>query len=388
MQSLAGTRLPGLDTLRALAIVLVMLFHLAGTLPPCFGAVAQFGWVGVDIFFVLSGFLIGSQLLRPYAAGRRPRLWAFYQRRLYRILPAYFCVLALYFLVPAWRERPGISPLWQFLSFTENLLVDYGAHPAFSHAWSLCVEEQFYLLLPPLVLLAMRRPTPARLAGLVAGVLLLGMVTRAFALAQLRHIGPGSDDFGVFYLEHVYYPTYTRLDGLLTGVLLAAAVVFRPAQWAMWMRRRLGLQASGFCIAGVALWLFAGRFYSAFGPSAWGTVLGFPLLALGIGLVTAGSAGRPGVAARVQVPGARLLATLAFSLYLTHKEAVHLDQLFVLPHIAGGLEPRSWAAVPVYAATCLLTAAALYLAVERPFLALRKRHGWSVERSALENPAL
>jgi peptidoglycan/LPS O-acetylase OafA/YrhL len=104
--------------------------------------------MGVDLFFVLSGYLIGSQLLKPFRSGEHPRLWDFYRRRLYRILPAYLAVLALYFLVPVWREQDGISPLWQFLTFTENFFVDYAKNEAFSHVWSLCVEEHFYCCCP------------------------------------------------------------------------------------------------------------------------------------------------------------------------------------------------------------------------------------------------
>jgi peptidoglycan/LPS O-acetylase OafA/YrhL len=66
--------------------------------------------MGVDLFFVLSGYLIGTQLLRPYAAGSRPLWRDFYRRRLYRVLPAYLAVLLLYVLVPAWREAPHLSP--------------------------------------------------------------------------------------------------------------------------------------------------------------------------------------------------------------------------------------------------------------------------------------
>ncbi len=119
----APTRLFGLDTLRALAILVVMLYHLTifGELPARILPVTDFGWMGVDLFFVLSGFLIGQQALKPYRIGQRLSLAAFYRRRAYRILPAYLAVLALYFLVPGWRESPRLSPLWKFLTFTMNL---------------------------------------------------------------------------------------------------------------------------------------------------------------------------------------------------------------------------------------------------------------------------
>ena len=90
-------RLPGLDLMRAIAVVWVMLFHsfLVGGLGEDFAWLSRFGWVGVDIFFVLSGYLIGTQVLKPLAAGARLSFGDFYRRRAYRILPAFAVVLML-----------------------------------------------------------------------------------------------------------------------------------------------------------------------------------------------------------------------------------------------------------------------------------------------------
>ncbi len=158
----SAARLAGLDTLRAIAITIVILFHLQGFLPAALHPVAGVGWMGVDLFFVLSGYLIGGQILRPYATGDRVNLAEFYCRRAYRILPAYLVILLLYFFVPAWREWPGLAAGWKFLTFTENLFLNYPADLAFSHAWSLCVEEHFYLLLP-LIVVGLRAEAKRRL---------------------------------------------------------------------------------------------------------------------------------------------------------------------------------------------------------------------------------
>src|ERR1700722_2288166 len=99
-------RLDGLDLLRAIAICWVMLYHAS-----LFGLASQdhwivrFGWMGVDLFFVLSGFLIAGQLLRPWSRGLRPNYQRFYARRALRTLPAYLVVVAFYFCLPAVRER-------------------------------------------------------------------------------------------------------------------------------------------------------------------------------------------------------------------------------------------------------------------------------------------
>src|SRR5579862_7992291 len=139
--------------MRAIAILWVMLWHMHWLLhPSLLTGLGRYGWMGVDIFFVLSGYLIGSQLLRPYTRGSQPSIGGFYLRRAFRVLPAYLTVLLLYFTVPGFREAPGLSPAWQFLTFTENFRINYATDQAFSHVWSLCVEEHFYLILPLLVL--------------------------------------------------------------------------------------------------------------------------------------------------------------------------------------------------------------------------------------------
>jgi peptidoglycan/LPS O-acetylase OafA/YrhL len=370
VKAFVSARLNGLDTLRAIAIAGVMLFHLRGVLPESFGVVGQFGWMGVDLFFVLSGYLIGSQLLKPYSRGERPSLRQFYRRRVYRILPAYLFVLCLYFVWPAWREAAGISPLWQFLTFTENLFVDYTMHQAFSHVWSLCVEEHFYLVLPVLVLAMMRRPSVGRTVVVVVLLVGLGVAIRGFVLVHM--LQPlGADGASMAYIEKIYYPTYTRLDGLLMGVVLAVVRIFRPGWWAAAERRGHSLLAAGGVAVGAAMWLFKDRFSSVTDAAAWGTVVGFPLLALGLGLMVASSMSRNGWLSRVRVPGARLVAMLAFSLYLIHKEIVHLDQRY----LASLTAERDGRAMLVYGVSCMVAAGMLYVGVERPFLMLRDRLG-------------
>jgi peptidoglycan/LPS O-acetylase OafA/YrhL len=115
-------RLNGLDHLRAFAIAYVFLFHYKNLAPhpKWLEAVGSFGWSGVDLFFVLSGYLIGGQLLAVQAAGRPLALGDFYIKRFFRIVPVYLVLVALYFLVPAFREIPTITPLWKFLTFTQN----------------------------------------------------------------------------------------------------------------------------------------------------------------------------------------------------------------------------------------------------------------------------
>ena len=151
-QSPTSARIHGLDTLRALAVSLVVLHHytLFVSEESTFGWVGRIGWTGVDLFFALSGYLIGNQILAAVGSTRGLGLPRFYARRLLRTLPNFWVVLALYALWPAWRGDTPMLPLWHYLTFTQNIHLEPGT--AFSHAWSLCIEEQFYMLLPAVVL--------------------------------------------------------------------------------------------------------------------------------------------------------------------------------------------------------------------------------------------
>jgi peptidoglycan/LPS O-acetylase OafA/YrhL len=389
-----AVRLPGLDSLRAAAIVAVMLYHLKPFLPERTTAVAEFGWMGVDLFFVLSGYLIGMQLLKPFASGQTPSILEFYRRRAYRILPAYLVVLWIYLVFPAWRESPVLPPLWQFLTFTVNLFfVDFNRH-AFSHVWSLCVEEHFYLVLPVLAIWLMRRPSLRKTAFVIGAVLLFGICFRGYQLFGLiapRGWSAGNvpDDFGVFYYRYLYYPTYSRLDGLVVGVTLALIRLFRPGWWEWLARRGHSALVLGLALTAAVCWMFRNDgMGDATRVAAWGTVLGFPLLAIGLGLLVVSSISRNGWLSKFRVPGAKLLATLAFSLYLTHKEVAHLDRIY-LPSLT---EARDAITVAIYAVTCLLAAGLLYGLVERPFLMLRDRFERkkteSVDVEMLREPAL
>jgi peptidoglycan/LPS O-acetylase OafA/YrhL len=369
----APARLTGLDTLRAFAIVVVMLYHLTifGELPESILPATYSGWMGVELFFVLSGFLIGQQALKPYLTGQRLSLVEFYRRRVYRILPAYLVVLAFYFLVPVWREAPHLAPLWKFLTFTMNLGFSFDRR-AFSHAWSLCVEEHFYLVLPLLVVLLMRRPSARKTVAVLASVILFGIALRAFLITHYP------DDVWTL----IYYPSYTRLDGLLTGVTLAIVRTFRPAWWSALMQRGHTLFLAGTVCVGCVIWMFHDQDPgSGTGSAMWGVILGFPLLSIGLGLVTASSVSKNGLLARVRIPGAQTVATLAFSLYLTHKAIGHfMMQRF--PRITEPHGPASWL---LYAVACFSAAWLLHVAVERPFLRLRDRATRHKPAAALED---
>jgi peptidoglycan/LPS O-acetylase OafA/YrhL len=349
--------------MRAIAILWVMLWHMHFALNPgIWSGPGSYGWMGVDLFFVLSGYLIGSQLLRPYTRGSRPSIGGFYMRRAFRVLPAYLTVLLFYFAIPGFREAPGLSPAWQFLTFTENFRINYASGQAFSHVWSLCVEEHFYLVLPLLILLLMRRPSPGKAITVILGILCFGIAIRAdIYIHQVQVFSREDDAFALAYVEKIYYPTHTRFDGLLVGVTLAIIKTFRPVWWQRAMSHGYLLLVSGLALCACSMWLFSDRFsFSA-------SVIGFPLLAVGLVLLIASSIAPTSPLSKVR--GFGLIAALAYSSYLTHKEIIHLVRI----HLPRLVESRGWFALLAYFAFSFLAAFVLYLAIERPFLRLRER---------------
>jgi len=368
----SASRYHGLDTLRSLAILAVIGYHLLAfhgdTVRDWALPVVRIGWMGVDLFFVLSGYLIASQLLRRYSVGSRPGLWEFYRNRLYRVMPAFFVVLGLYLVAPAFREAETSAPAWQYATFTFNLLTDHPAGKNFSHVWSLCVEEHFYLFFPLIVWAAMRRPSLRRGVALIVAFALLGVAVRGWFLFHLLRPLADQDGFGAAFMRYLYYPTYSRLDGLLAGVSLALVKTFRPGWWAQIARRGHALLLAGLALAGGAVFLFDDRFAAETGTSTASVLFGFPLLALGLACLVASALSTNGWL-RFKVPGAQTCATLAYCLYLTQKQMLHLvDDWFPRLEQAGRLP---W--LLVYLTICFAVAGVLHLCVERPFLMLRDR---------------
>jgi len=351
-------RQPGLDLLRALAIIVVVIYHAAlfGFKLP--GRVDRFGWIGVDLFFVLSGYLIGGQLIAPLARDQSIKLGRFFARRAFRILPAYLVILAVYIFLPSWREYPDMSPWWKFLVSVQNIGLHGGT--AFSHAWSLAVEDQFYLLLPLILLFVNRWPR----AGVIVpcAIFLGGLLLRAFLAWQ--NPGEGGVSFHGFQLW-IYYPTWTRLDPLVFGVALAATERFRPSWWKQLMDWALWLWLPGLVLIVYALYLGEGD-YLTVAASIWQ----FPLIAFGMAalLVCAVSPRLP--FRRVAIPGAAFVASIAYSAYLIQKLVMHFVAQFCTAHniVLASAPALVLVEICVYAA-----ATALFFAVERPFLQLRHR---------------
>jgi peptidoglycan/LPS O-acetylase OafA/YrhL len=353
-------RQPGLDLLRALAIIVVVAYHAAlfGFKLP--GRVDRFGWVGVDLFFVLSGYLIGGQLLAPLARGQSIKLGRFFARRVFRIMPAYFVILAIYFLLPSWREYPDMAqPLWKFLLSVQNIALHGGT--SFSHAWSLAVEDQFYLALPFLLLFLYRRPR----AAIVIPCLIVvgGLALRALLAAQNPSVDGGVSFRG--FQAWIYYPTWTRLDPLVFGVVLAAIEKFRPSWW-----QRITNCAPWLCLPAIGIIAYALYLGETKNLTVAACVWQFPLIAVGMAtlLVCAVSPRLP--LCRVAIPGAAFIASIAYSAYLIQKLVINGVEQFCTNH---NINLTSVPALLGVELCVYFVATLLFLSVERPFLLLRRR---------------
>ena len=352
-------RQPGLDLLRALAIIVVVIYHAGIMGFPMPGRVDRWGWIGVDLFFVLSGYLIGGQLLAPLARDRRIHLGRFFARRALRIMPAYFVVLAVYFLLPPLREYPEMSqPLWKFLLSVQNIALHGGT--AFSHAWSLAVEDQFYLCLP-LILLFVNRWRPAAL--IIPCVIIFGGILLRTILAY-QNLGETGVSFRGFQ-AWIYYPTWTRLDPLVFGVALAAIEKFRPHWWHRLINCALWLWLPGLAVIAYALYLGEGPYVTVV-ASIWQ----FPLIALGMAALLVCAVSPRLFFRRVAIPGAAFIASIAYSAYLIQKLVIHfVAQLCLSYNIT---QTSLWALLGVEICVYVV-ATILFLAIERPFLQLRHR---------------
>lgn len=365
-------RIHGLDTLRALAVTLVVLHHytLFVSDAPTFGWVGEIGWAGVDLFFALSGYLIGNQIIKALgrastgdADGGGLSLPRFYARRLLRTLPNFWVVLALYALWPAWRDGAPMLPLWRYLSFTQNVRLEPGT--AFSHAWSLCIEEQFYLLLPAVAVVGAwlgRGGLRPRAAGFV---LLLGWAAGMAWRAAVWRDGQHAVNPLHHYYQLIYYASACRCDELLAGVGLALVKQRMPDRWRRILAHGHLLLAAGALVVAAAFRWFLVDHYGL-GP----TVFGYPLLALGFALLILAALAPTSLLHRVRVPGAASLALWSYAIYLVHRQ---VSVLAAKPLAAAGYGPNHPLTIGIALALSVLAGWLLYRLVETPFMRLRAR---------------
>ena len=369
----------GLDTLRSIAIILVFMAHYTWlTDQTLFGPLGHMGGVGVDLFFALSGYLIGNQIFSALKSHENFSLPIFYARRLLRTLPNYFFVLGIYFLLPIFREKPLITPLWKFITFTQNFGL---SSSAFSHAWSLCIEEQFYLLLP-LIALFLIYKISARQRWLIILITLIGeiIIRGIIWFIYLRY---PSSNAGEIYTSMIYYPTFCRIDSLVLGVSLALLHNYHQALWI-----KLTKNGNFFLSMGFIGYCFVTYIYQTGLPNKFFAVaVNNSVLALSSAALVISALCKNSLLSKVNIPGAMLLATTSYAIYLTHKPIIHVTQI-ILGH--WHLENSDFIMLISSMFLSGIGGALVYIGIEKPFLKLRDKIGTnnatikSVNKSNLE----
>jgi peptidoglycan/LPS O-acetylase OafA/YrhL len=370
-------RLKSLDGLRGLAILLVLIWHIQRLFPPDTGFVAsiahtifRLSWSGVDLFFVLSGFLIGGVLLDNRQA---INYWSvFYTRRAFRILPLYLTVVAS-FIVSTWLlkgDLPGLLddgfPIFSYLTLTQNFWAGYenkfGAG-WLAVTWSLAVEDQFYLVFPILI----RLLTPKSLPLTLMGTILFAVILRA----AIFHW------FSKEHLMAVYVLTPCRSDALMMGALCAIAVrdPILLAKLKESILRALGLIG----IVGIAYLTFeydsiATRGMILFGYSWLAASYSVFLLIV----VTSKS----GMMLRITtLRFLRYLGDISFALYLFHLIVIGLFSHFLLRHEPRISDMRDFVVIALAIASAIGLATLSLRLFERPMLAIGKRSKFIFEKA-------
>lgn len=310
----AGDHLPGLDGLRAVAIATVFGFHLG--LPGM-----SLGWVGVQLFFVISGFLITGILLR--SRDRAFYFRNFYVRRTLRIFPIYYVLIALYFVAAGLEgDFATLKLLPYFLTYTQTypqLTTQYACAPMLGHTWTLAIEEQFYLLWPLAIYLLRARWLLVALGGLMVA---------AVGTRVALHDHPNA------FLSVGWLPP--QIDLLASGAAIAVFTMARPQAWT----RRLGYLLTGAGTILTAVVVIPAGLAVFWSPVLWvrlplGPYLPTGLAVLFAGIVTLTATGCPLTRWLANRPMMRI-GKISYGLYLFHPFVFrYVDQLTVPLHPPG-----------------------------------------------------
>lgn len=343
-------RVRALDGLRGLAVLAVMFHH--ANFPYLEG-----GFLGVDVFFVLSGFLITALVVGELETNQRFDLLRFYARRAARLMPALVVMVsvacAVLWLWPQGRLRSDslASAGWSLAYLTNYLaMIVERSLGVFGHTWSLAIEEQFYLVWPPALLAAIRwRGRRGAMAVAVSLALVVALV-RAWVWLSTGDV------------EQVYFPLHTRADALFVGCFLALAMTAAPASLVRRVAAGCRWVATA-ALAGVGVVMVFATV-----NSGWVYLVGLPLVAVGSALLVAQIAGDgdSALARGLQWRPLVWLGSVSYGLYLWHVPVFEL-----LKDAMPGLAFRYL--VVMQFGLSIAAAALSYRLVERRFEVVRDR---------------
>jgi len=316
----AKGRLVQLDFLRGVAILLVLLHHTPmpgsdlGAIQPFVAPFIGLGWSGVDMFFILSGFLVGGLLFNEIAKTGSLNAGRFLIRRAFKLWPSY-AVFIIYYAAKLIHRGDSISgtlyALWpNFVHLQNYIHVENPFALAPEHTWSLAVEEHFYLALPLLLLFLTRGARRERLS-------LIPWISVALLIVCL---GLRMTNFSrPFYRYTQLFPTHLRIDTLFLGVCLSYLYHFNPALWRRFAARKSVPFVLGLAFVAPMLWL----------PEASPFVftVGFTMLAFGYACLLIAAVPLPGEPAPVSalwrnplVRGVAWIGLYSYSIYLWHRD--------------------------------------------------------------------
>jgi peptidoglycan/LPS O-acetylase OafA/YrhL len=372
-----ATRVRQLDVLRGLAVILVLGRHMqlpSDAVARPIRAVAavwyQVGWTGIDLFFVLSGFLISGLLFTEYQKHGTLRIGQFLIRRGFKIYPAFYVMLAATVVATAYHSHLPSGYMLRVL--TEAVYLQNYLPPVWGPTWSLAVEEHFYLLLALALFLMVRRGSredPFRtLVFVIAGVAAMALSLRIYTTLAY----PYSE-------RRNFFPTHLRLDAIAWGALLGYWYHFQRRRLLAFVERRRWLiaLASVVLIAPPFLWpLGQSRFLSTLGLTLldWGFA---GVLILALTIPAPSSAVPPSVPRWARLgPGLAAIGLYSYSIYLWHMPVMD----WLMPHLRrhGTLAlpdtTMAWTLdFAVYAIASIACGYAMARVVEGPALMLRDR---------------
>lgn len=344
-----------LDLLRAVAILMVLEVHTILYRNPVWDFyLVQSGWAGVDLFFVLSGFLISGLLFSEYQERGRINFRKFAMRRIWKIWPPLWFLSGTTFLVRAWQHRlhdmgPVISPAIHDIFFLQSYLPG-----TYGHFWSLSVEEFFYVLLPLTFFVLLRRARPGE-RDPFQRLPVLFLCLSLFCLACRLYV---SIRYPVFNHEIHYYPAHLRMDELAFGVLLSYWYHFhRQALISLLARFQWPLTAAALVLISPCVLLD--------GKNFWVHTFGYNSLYLGFGTLLLLSLRMP-LSPNLAVRSLSYIGKHSYSIYLWH-----VPVLILL--LQDGLLNRLHGSKPIYFTLSILVGIGMSKLVEFPALRLRNR---------------
>jgi peptidoglycan/LPS O-acetylase OafA/YrhL len=361
-------RIIQLDFLRGIAILLVLGRHpvvnprAAGHMYPLAGLRGRFGWTGVDLFFALSGFLVGGLLFRELIVSSKLDVVRFIVRRGFKIWPGYFVFLVFLLLTAGTRADPSTSAT----DFLPNFLhvQNYLLTPS-EHTWSLAVEEHFYLALPLTLLWLTHIDSAIRLRTMVG---ITGLLLASCLVLRLGACRPGFD------FSHILYPTHLRIDSLFVGVTVSYLYHSWPALVERLRNHRSLLLLIGFLLISPAAAV-------AVEHSTFMLTFGLTMLSVGYGLIVIALATMPHQENRSGIfyLPIRVVTWIGFYSYTTYLWHINIAAIPVNSLLHHGLlafaipEARWFIATLVYVAVATTAGFLLSRLVEMPMLRLRDR---------------